>query len=205
MPLPHQGVSCPGVSFFHIWHLSPSFPPSPCQWAGGGSLRLGRGKTSEVALGDLTDGLLAWGWEFPAASGPFPAHLRVPDPISPFPASPCSPPRSQLWPPPPAAAGLSSSPQLTHPLYLFGGSSFQIVGNWDHASSWLDGLRFWLHKSWPQWPLSLHRLFSLSCLPSCDPWARRTETSELPEDRPVSSLPWDVQGLLPNDLSHLDR
>lgn len=154
---------------FIFSHLAsfPIFPPGPRQWAGGGSLGLGRGRTSEVALGDLTDGLLAWGWEFPAASGPFPAHLRVPDPISPFPASPCSPPRSQLWPPPPAAAGLSSSPQLTHPLYLFGGSSFQIVGNWDHASSWLDGLRFWLHKSWPQWPLSLHRLFSLSsvCLP----------------------------------------
>lgn len=27
--------------------------------------------------------LLGWGWEFPAASGPFPAHLQVPAPTSP--------------------------------------------------------------------------------------------------------------------------
>lgn len=143
LPLPHEGVSRPGVSFSCIWHRSPSFPQS--QSVGSGRQPgAWQGEDFRVASGDLTDGLLAWGWEFPAASGPFPAHLQVPDPTSAFPAFPCSPARSQIWPPPPAAAGLPSSPQLTHPLSLFGGSSFQIVGNWDHASSWMPRWAGWI-------------------------------------------------------------
>lgn len=137
-------MCCDQVFHFFASGIFPHLSPSSRLWGGGGSLGFGRGRTSEVALGDLTDGLLAWGWEFPAASGPFPAHLQVPDLTSPFPASPCSPPRSQLWPPPSAASGLPSSPQLTHPLSLFGGSSFQIVGNWDHASSWMPCWAGWI-------------------------------------------------------------
>lgn len=50
MPLPHQGVSCPGVSFFHIWHLSPSFPPVPVSGLG------------EAAWGLAGGGLQRWPW-----------------------------------------------------------------------------------------------------------------------------------------------
>lgn len=64
--------------------------------------------------------LLGLGWEFPAASGPFSAHLSHEE-ASPAPTS---------WQPLLAA---DSS------LSMFGGSSFQIVGNWDHASCWSPG------------------------------------------------------------------
>lgn len=97
-----------------------------------------------MASGDPTDGLLARGWEFPAASGPFPAHLWVPAPASPFPAFPMLTPKEPALAPHPAAAGFPPSPQLTHPLSLFGGSSFQIVGNWDHASSWMPHWADWI-------------------------------------------------------------
>lgn len=95
-----------------------------------------------MALGDLTDGLLAWGWEFPAASGPFPAHLRVPDPTSPFPTSPCSPPKQPALAPtfccfsPPLLTPADSSPLLVW--------RFQFSNSWELGSClFLDASPGW--------------------------------------------------------------
>lgn len=137
-PLPHQGGSCPGVWFFNPWHPS----PQPRLWGGGGSLGLGRGRTSEVALGDPTDASPGVGLGIPSCLWPLP---RPPPRLCPqrslCPASPYSPPKSRPPTPTPADSSLS----------LFGGSNFQIVGNWDHASSWIPFgagcAEIWPHKS----------------------------------------------------------
>lgn len=115
--------------------IFPHLFPSPTLWGGAGSPWLGRGRTLEEALSDPTDASPGMGLGIPSClapsqptSGPCP-HL--PFPHLPMVASkePALAPTSRSWPPLLTPADSSCS--------LFGGSSFQIVGNWDHASSWI--------------------------------------------------------------------
>lgn len=116
--------------------------------------------------------LLGWGWEFPAASGPFPAHLQVPAPTSPFPAC--------LWRSPKEPALTLTPLHADSSLSLLGGSSFQIVGSWDHASSWIPCWTGWtevLASSVlaPVASVTFTALLSLLPFVFFDPGARGTE------------------------------
>lgn len=113
--------------------------PSARLWRWGGSLGLSRGRTSEAASGDPTDASSGVRLGIPSCFWPLPSPPPAPCPhffLSRF--SILTPKESALLAP---STSWSWSLLLTpadSSVSLFGVSSFQIVGNWDHASSWIS-------------------------------------------------------------------